>query len=410
MLPYIYDCIIVGAGASGLMCAASMAAAPREDFRGLILEATARPGTKLLMSGGGRCNITHAGSIKDFVPLYHTADPAADAGRFLRTTLYRHSNLDLMGFLEAAGLSLVTEEDGRVFPASGKAKDVLDLLLAKTAEAGFVLETGRWVTGLTRTSEGLWEVTADGLGGPSQLLTCSLVIASGGCSYPSTGSDGSLFHVLEQALDLPMTPLYPALTPLTPKDWPYGSLAGITMQGVTVQSAAPGRKAAREQGSVLFTDQGLSGPAALNLSRYCHAGSTLAVGWVDRTYEEVLADLTALLASSKAEAANLIADRYGLPRRFCRLLAERGGRSPKKLAALLTGDSFSIERTGSFLNAMVTAGGVPLGAVDPKTMELRHHPGCYVIGEALDADGPTGGYNLTLCWATAAAAADAVRR
>ena len=131
MLPYIYDCIIIGAGASGLMCAASMAAAPREDFRGLILDAPARPGPKLLMSGGGRCNITHAGSIKDFVPLYRAADPAADAGRFLRTTLYRHSNLDLMGFLEAAGLPLVTEEDGRVFPASGKAKDVLDLLLAE---------------------------------------------------------------------------------------------------------------------------------------------------------------------------------------------------------------------------------------------------------------------------------------
>ena len=282
----IYDCIIVGAGAAGLFAGARFDMAAT----GLILEKTSRAGTKLLMSGGGQCNITHAGSIKDFIDRY------GKKGSRIRSCLYKHNNLELMTFLEENGIPTVTqEEDGRVFPASGKAQDIRDLLVRKSQENGFEIAYGQEVTGICwipaeeigsgqahsssfNPARGAGYSTSDSDPGNSvpacwELTTSkttfqarTVILASGGCSYPKTGSDGQLFSVLQRDLDLEITPLQPALTPIRVQNYPYAELAGISFADCRIRLLRAQKKIAETNGGLLFTHRDFSGPAILNLS------------------------------------------------------------------------------------------------------------------------------------------------
>ena len=397
-----YNTIIAGGGASALMLAA------RLDMNnipggGLILEKTGRCGTKLLMSGGGRCNITHGGSIKDFISCY------GGAGKLLRKCLYRHSNIDLASWLEENGIALADgkgeplyswdlADAGRVFPASHKASDILSLLLDKARSNGWEIRTDAEVYGISQCDEG-WEIRVS----PSdELTTENVVIASGGITFPETGSDGSLFGMLED-LGVSITPPRSALAPLYPEDYPYEELSGITLEAVTVtvfepgdqangagtqaasQPGSHGRMAARMTGDLLFTHRGFSGPVILNISRYAAPGSTLSL-----SYGRAMEDL---------------------PKRMQKVLESRsrgpsGDIRTSVLAGILISDDFIISSVDE--NGMVTAGGISLDEIDTSTMQLKRFPGLYAIGEAIDADGITGGYNLQMCWSTASAVSEAL--
>lgn len=398
-----YKTIIIGGGASALMLAA------RLDVRnmpggGLIIEKTGRCGTKLLMSGGGRCNITHGGSVKDFISCY------GDAGPRLRKCLYRHNNIDLASWLEENGIPLVDSKGepvyswdladaGRVFPASHKASDILDLLLEKAGANGWAIKTDTEVHGIRQCDEG-WEVRVS----PALDLTAeSVVIASGGITFPETGSDGSVFGILEE-LGVSITPPRSALAPVYPEDYPYEELSGITLEDVPVtvfepgsqtenagpQTTSPapgshGKMAARMTGDLLFTHRGFSGPVILNISRHAEPGGTLSI-----SYGRAMEDL---------------------PKRMRKVLESRsrgpsGDVRTSVLAGLLISDDFIISSVDD--NGMVTAGGISLDEIDTATMQLKRFPGLYAIGEAIDADGITGGYNLQMCWSTASAAAGAL--
>ena len=405
-----YYCIIIGGGASALMLAArlDMNSVPGG---GLIIEKTGRCGTKLLMSGGGRCNITHGGSVKDFISCY------GDAGPRLRKCLYRHSNIDLASWLEENGMPLADSrgepvyswdltDAGRVFPASHKASDILNLLLKKTKSNGWEIRTDTEVHGICQC-EGGWSVSAS----PSAELTAeNVVIASGGITFPETGSDGSVLQILED-LGVIIAPPRSALAPVYPEEYPYGGLSGITLEDVTVtvfepgesradstagrqtkdagqQTASPapgghGKMAARMTGDLLFTHRGFSGPVILNISRYAEPGGTLSV-----SYGKAMEDL---------------------PKRMQKVLESRskgpsGDIRTSVLAGLLISDDFIISSVDD--NGMVTAGGISLDEIDTSTMQLKRFPGLYAIGEAIDADGITGGYNLQMCWSTASATAE----
>jgi predicted Rossmann fold flavoprotein len=383
-----YYCIIIGGGASALMLAA------RLDMNnvpggGLIIEKTGRCGTKLLMSGGGRCNITHGGSVKDFIICY------GEAGPRLRKCLYRHSNIDLASWLEENGMPLADSrgepvyswdltDAGRVFPASHKASDILNLLLEKTKSNGWEIRTDTEVHGICQC-EGGWSVSAS----PSAELTAeNVVIASGGITFPETGSDGSVFGILED-LGVSITPLRSALAPVYPEDYPYEELSGISLEDVTVTVFEPsergdhGKMAARMTGDLLFTHRGFSGPVVLNISAFAKPGGTISL-----SYGKSMEDL---------------------PKRMQRILESRskgpsGDIRTSVLAGLLISDDFIISSVDE--NGMVTAGGISLDEIDTATMKLKRFPGLYAIGEAIDADGITGGYNLQMCWSTASAAAD----
>lgn len=390
----IYDCIIAGAGAAGLFCAASV----NTPIKGLILEKTKRPGTKLLMSGSGQCNITHSGSVKEFVSCY------GENGSKIRKCLYKYNNLHLMDFLESNGIRTLTRDDGKVFPASMNARHILDMLISRANQNGFSISCESPVEKIAKCPQG-WQVYSG-----SNTFTCkTLVIASGGCSYPSTGSDGSMFAVLNRDLNLTATDLKPSLVPIQVHGYPYGEFSGISFENSIVTILKDGRKIAQNHGGLLLTHKDFSGPAILNISKYASAGYQLKINYLGSTgYDEALTRLKNASHSTGSELSTVISEEFNLPKRFCRILTERSGASLKKLADHLTGESFVISSTSGFNKAMCTYGGVALSLINPATMESRENPNVFVIGEALDIDGITGGYNLQFAYSSANAAASRI--
>ena len=388
-----YEVAVIGAGASGLMLAVNMDLA---GSRGIILEGSSYIGSKLLMSGGGRCNITHGGPVKEFVYAY------GDEGQTLRRCLYRHSNLELARWLTGLGVELADENGdpvdasygsggmdnaGRIFPASGKARDVLNALIGEAASNLWQIETDAKVTGLRKDGD-LWEIT---LGSGYELRTRSVVAASGGITYPETGSDGSMLEMLED-LGLDINEPRPALAPVHVENYPYSELSGISIPDVTVIAFSSDAactckgKAAKMKGDLLFTHEGLSGPVILNISKYVRPGELIRLCYNKELHE--------------------------LPRRMQGILRDRsrgmlGDVRTNVLASFLDHDDFVV--SGVDERGMVTAGGVMLDEMDMTTMQAKRFDGLYVIGEALNADGITGGYNLQMCWSTACTCADALR-
>lgn len=400
----IYDCIIIGAGAAGLFCAASI----EKKINGLILEKTPRTGTKLLMSGSGQCNITHAGSIKDFITRY------GENGRKIRTCLYRYNNSHLTGFLEKNGIKTLTRDDGKIFPASMDARDILDMLTKLSHKNGFNIKYDSPVRNIEKiyaddpgseAGSAVWEISTE----RDTFRTKKVVVASGGCSYPSTGSDGSMFKVLREDLGLGITKLRPALSPVIPLDYPYEQLSGISFDPAGVTITRDGRVTAKNSDALLLTHRDLSGPAILNISKYVLPEDRIMIDYIyPVTYEQAASDLKKDLSGPGRDPASVIAGRYGLPKRFCQLLVSRYGSSPKKLAHALTGESFTVKNVAGFGKAMATSGGIDMREIKTSTMELKKHPGIYAIGEVCDIDGETGGYNLQFAYSSACAAAAAM--
>lgn len=400
----IYDCIVIGAGAAGLFLAAST----KKKINGLIFEKTTRAGTKLLMSGSGQCNITHAGSIKDFITRY------GENGKKIRTCLYRYSNLHLTDFLENHGVRTITREDGKVFPASMDAREILDMLMGLSRENGFRIKYDSPVKHIAMIPAGapgglpdsdIWQIETD----KDPFLTKKVVIASGGCSYPSTGSDGSLFRVLREDLGLGITKLRPALSPVIIADYPYEQLSGISFDPAGVTIMRDGKVTAKNSDALLLTHRDLSGPAILNISKYVLPEDSIMIDYIyPVTYEQVASDLKKDLSGPGRDPASVITGRYGLPKRFCQLLVSRYGSSPKKLAHALTGERFTVKDVAGFGKAMATSGGIDMKEIKTSTMELKKHPGIYAIGEVCDIDGETGGYNLQFAYSSARAAAAAI--
>lgn len=415
----IYDCIIVGAGASGLFCGAVFP----EKINGLLLEKTRQPGTKLLMSGSGQCNITHSGSIKDFVPKY------GKNGGKIRGCLYKYNNHHLEAFFAANNLPLIAREDGKVFPKSMDARDIQKLLLGRAEENGFKLKTGCRVTSVKQLlpqqiaaadtqpaapgESPLWQITAFTDGRTCCYLCRKLIVAAGGCSYPSTGSDGTFFKILAEDLKMDIVPTRPALTPINVEGYPYADLSGISFEkaGLKIrrclQSQNP-RKIAEGQGPLLLTHENFSGPLILNHSKYVQPGDRISINYLaPLTSAQVLDAINRALRESKQGMANLLARQLGLPKKFAAAVVSRTGEKPKAIADPLTEDTFIVKNLVGYKKAMVTAGGVSLSEIDCKTMECKKWKNLFIIGEALDIDGETGGYNLQFAYSSACAAARA---
>ncbi|MCQ2545175.1 MAG: aminoacetone oxidase family FAD-binding enzyme [Clostridia bacterium] len=390
---FTYDVIVIGAGASGLFFAAADTAGGRK----LILEKTSKPGQKLLMSGNGSCNITHSGSIKDFVDRY------GSAGSKIRTCLYKHNNLELMKFLEKGGVKLIEREDGKVFPASMEARDILNLLLAKAGRNGYELRCNSQVIKI-RYAQPLEVVLADG----SRLTTEKIVIATGGASYPATGSDGSFMNVLKRDLGLNITELKPALAPVFVQDYPFADISGVSLQDVEI--TADGHSS---RGPLLFTHRGFSGPAILHISQHVNPGTIMHMNFLpERRFPEMIRQLKKDQPGNSKGIANYLAQTFGLPKALAEKMFEDpaiklssiGPRELEAAAHLILDRQFSVSGTGGWNQAMATAGGVSLNEMNLKEMSLTGYPEIKVIGEALDVNGETGGYNLQFAYSSALAA------
>jgi len=410
----IYDLIVVGAGAAGLFAGAS---APSK-LKGLILEKSESPGKKLLMSGSGQCNLTHSGEIKNFVAHY------GDNGSRIRSILYRFGNKSVMDFFTSRGVPLFFREDGKVFPVSLRARDVLDALLSSCSANGITILYSHAVTEIVFKPDAAGPFFSVMCGNESY-ITRKLVIASGGRSYPATGSDGSVFPALEK-MGIHIKPQKPALVPLLVNEYPYKDLSGIAFSGagITLRSADREKKQiiAKNVDDLLLTHNCFSGPVILNSSRYASAGDLLSIDYIpSRHADEIMKDLKALASGNKKQFLTVVSEYLNdesksteavLPKRFLEKTCSRCGIDPalkisqlplpamKAFVSLLKQDTYSISGTLGYNIAMVTSGGIGLDEVDIRTLQSKKYPGLFFAGEALDIDGDTGGYNLQFAFSS----------
>ncbi len=401
--------VVVGAGAAGTMAAIFAASA---DAEALLLERTPDGGRKILISGGGRCNILPA-------RVDETRFVTDSSPNTLKKLLRSWPLREQIAFFEGEmGLPLVEEaESAKLFPASQRARDVRDKLLALAARRGARLLTNTTVTDLL-PSGGRWHVEREGA---PALQADAVVVATGGLSVPKSGSDGLGLKIL-QGLGHTVHPLYAALTPLIASGTPFANLAGVS-RPVTI-TARDGERRATASGGFLFTHRGYSGPAVLDVShvavRSLESGARpadLRVRWSPldaAAWETCLEpDGTRTVAGAlhrelpdrlAAALANMAGVDAALP--LSRL--PRGGRL--RLLEILVGGPLPWTGHEGYEKAEVTGGGVDLAEIDPRTLESRKHRGLFLCGELLDAFGPIGGFNFQWAWATGRAAGLAAAR
>ena len=395
--------VVIGAGAAGTMAAIFSASAGAET---LLLESTKDGGRKILISGGGRCNILPS-------RLDESRFVTDSAPRTLRHIVRSWPLDEQIAFFERdLDLPLVEEpESSKLFPQSQSGRDVRDKLLAFARHKGAHVLTDTLVTDVSPSADG-WRITRQA-GDP--LRADAVIMATGGLSVANTGSDGRGLEVARR-LGHEMHPTYAALTPLTARSSPFAQLAGVSLS-VTVIAKSDERHA-ESSGGFLFTHQGYSGPSVLDVSHVAvrsHAESAkparMTVRWT--TLDD--AEWDAALRSGGTRTA-LAAVGARLPHRLAEALLSGAGVDPTlPLSQLTRADRLRLIEvlvrgplpwTGDegYKRAEVTGGGVSLSAIDPKTMESRRHKGLFLCGEMLDAFGPIGGYNFLWAWVTGRAA------
>jgi len=387
--------------------------APTYERSIVLLDSARAPGAKILVSGGTRCNVTNREvTERDF----WGGRPA-----IIRRVLRAFDAASAAKFFEDLGVPLHEEAGGKLFPDSGRARDVLNALLKACADAGVELRTGHRMTGVTRTEHGFAVTTSE-----RALNARRLVLATGGCSLPKSGSNG---FGIECARNLGhnIVPTTPALAPLLldPADAIHRSLSGVS-HDAALTVWLDGRVSTRLRGSLLWTHFGISGPVALNASRHWLRGvldgrrvHVTMNALPDETFESMEAWLTAATSSRPTAAlATILASRLpvsfvdtflaqaGLDR--TRTLAHLARDERRTLVRLLVEWTLPINGSRGYNFAEATAGGVALEEIDPATMESRVCQGLYLIGEMLDVDGRIGGFNFQWAWSSAYVAARAL--
>lgn len=388
-----WDIIIIGGGPAGLFAACSL---PKTQ-RVLLLEKNEQVGKKLLVSGSGQCNLTHSGDILDFFPRFN------QGGRFVRRALSLFSNAMLMEFFTSRGLRLVVREDGKVFPESLKARDVLDLLLERIEKLGHEIHTHEAVRALEQDPECGFVVRTD----RAEYTAESVLVATGGITYPALGSTGDGQDWAEH-LGHRVVAMHGGLSPVRSREVQAGDLSGIVLSGAAVSLLRGGKKAGEYHGELLFTHRGLSGPVVIDHSRDFAQGDVLRIdlGLDLQQLNPRKSLLNALTASMPERLARHILDRIGIGGQ--ETLSSLRKEPRKALETLLHALDFSIDEVGRLEDSMVTCGGVGFSDVSVKTLESRLAEGLYFAGEVLDIDGESGGYNLQAAFSTGALVARSI--
>jgi predicted Rossmann fold flavoprotein len=404
-----YDAIVLGAGAAGLFCAATVGQRGR---RVVVIERNREPGRKILISGGGRCNFTNVHCRPEH---FLSANPP-----FVRSALARYQSSDFIALVERYGIRYHEKTLGQLF-CDGSSQEILDLLLNECRAGGVELITGCDVSSVR---EGFVVETSRGT-----LEAPALVVASGGLSIRKIGATDLGYRIARQ-FGVDVIPPRPALVPLLFDDADrarWSDLAGIaTSCVVSVLGTEPVPVGTVPNGTgvvprapafeerLLFTHRGLSGPAILQASSYWHDGGAVDIDLLPDV--DILTELTARRAAGETVTPKSVVARH-LPNRLAdrwfdddagSVLATTSNERLATIAERLHRWSVTPAGTEGYAKAEVTAGGVDTQALSSKTMETRDVPGLYFIGEVVDVTGHLGGFNFQWAWASAAAAADAV--
>lgn len=407
----MHDLLIVGGGASGLYAAVTAA---RRGKSVLLLDANDRFGHKLSITGKGRCNLTNncdPDTLMQNIP----RNP-----RFLYSAFSRCSPQDVMAFFEAEGVPLKTERGRRVFPESDRAQDIVQALIRAAERAGAELRLGAPVKKLILTEERCTGVQlADG----TMLSAEAVLLATGGMSYPRTGSRGGGYRLAEQAGHTVTAP-QPSLIPLETAGHDAQEMQGLSLKNVILTVTRGKKVLFTEMGEMLFTHFGVSGPLVLSASARMDADklpeTLLTVNMKPALTPE---QLDARILRDFAEVPNRAAGnilRALLPASMIPVILRRAGIPPEKKAHDITKgerlalcnavQKFTLQPTAMrpIAEAIITRGGVSVKEINPNTMESKRMKGLFFAGELIDVDGYTGGYNLQIAFATGFAAGSAV--
>jgi len=403
---------IIGAGPAGLTAAIHAAAKASQV---VIVEKNTAVGRKLLLTGGGRCNLTHTGDIAEFVRRF------GKSGRFLRHALHEFSPADVIQFFAEHGLETKTFPDGCIFPVTERATDVRDILLAEAKKLGVTFLFGKSVTEIVRLENKFKLQTVK-----ETVIADKLIVATGGLSYPGTGSTGDGYRLAASLGHLIVKP-YPVLVPLLTKEKWTADLAGTSLDNVTI-SAKTAKAKLSSSGPMIFARDGIAGPAVQDFSRT--VAELINTRKPVESHIDLLPGVTAEILDKKLvslfaenprrSAANVLA--VMLPRRLAENLFARVNvpedtwasnvtkPQRRKLIELLKALPVTVTGTRPIAEATVTAGGIPLDQIDPKTMRSKICPGLFFAGELIDADGPCGGYNLQIAFSTGALAGNSAAK
>ena len=426
------DIIVIGGGAAGLMAAAGAAETLNGNGRVIVLEKMPRPGRKIMITGKGRCNFTNVKAWNEFSGHIHPKP------NFLKPSFYNLSSEKMIEFLEAQGMECVVERGERAFPASHLASDVVDALVRAAENAGAEVLCGKEVQEVSRKDEEEYIVScADG----TEYSSKKLIICTGGLSYPKTGSTGDGYGWAKD-FGHSIRPLFPSLTAIVPKGYkdlstplemaPNGKghidrstpqseigkmLCGNQLKNVGLSISIDGNEVQNEFGDMDFTDGGIEGPIGFKVSRKCvnaivNGSKVTAVLDLKPAVEieDLIVRINTLwneISKDKRNAQKLYKDRFRLllPKVMPMSLIPAFTKyhtnvDHKTLAKCLKGWKFEIEGYVGYERCVVTAGGVSLEEVTPKTLESKLVPGLYLAGEVLDLDADTGGYNLQTAFST----------
>lgn len=400
-----FDVIIIGAGASGLM-AAGQAATRGLDV--LVLEKMRMPARKLRITGKGRCNITNTATLKEF--LTHVGPDS----RFLYNAFSKFFNNELIEFFESIGLETITERGNRVFPLCEDAKEVVDKLVRWTKNSGAYIKCESAVDKILVENG---EITGVILKDEKTYYCKSLIIATGGASYPLTGSTGDGYK-MAKSIGHKVIQSRPALVPLVTSGNIAPKLQGLSLKNINAVVWVDGKKTDEEFGEMLFTHYGLTGPIILSLSRK-------VVDYVDQKKKVIISiDLKPALDDKKLDA-RLLRDfdengkklfhniaRLWLPSSMVPVCSELlkipldkpvnqlSSEERKRIRLWLKDFRFEVTGYRGFDEAIITAGGVETKEINPKTMESKLIKNLYFAGEIIDLDADTGGYNLQIAFST----------